>query len=84
AKSTGVPCPREGCSGELMERKSRRGKVFYGCSRYPDCNFALWDKPVAKKCPECGASYMVEKETKKEGRIIKCAQKECGHKEPAA
>ncbi|MCF8036295.1 MAG: type I DNA topoisomerase [Desulfobacteraceae bacterium] len=83
AKSTGVPCPREGCTGELMERKSRRGKVFYGCSRYPDCNFALWDKPVDRKCPECGASYMVEKETKKEGRIVKCAQKECGHKEPA-
>ncbi|MFP4158933.1 MAG: type I DNA topoisomerase [Desulfobacterales bacterium] len=81
ATSTGVPCPEENCSGELMERKSRRGKIFYGCSRYPDCKFALWDRPVDRKCPKCGAAYLVEKETKKEGRFIKCAQKGCGHKE---
>ncbi|MFP4452357.1 MAG: type I DNA topoisomerase [Desulfobacterales bacterium] len=81
AKSTGVPCPAPGCNGELMERQSRRGKVFYGCSRYPDCKFALWDKPVDRKCPECGASYLVEKETKKEGRVIKCVQKGCGYKQ---
>ncbi|MCF8094166.1 MAG: type I DNA topoisomerase [Desulfobacteraceae bacterium] len=81
AQSTGVPCPQEGCSGEIMERKSRRGKVFYGCSRYPNCTFALWDKPVDRKCPECEVSYLVEKETKKEGRVVKCAQKGCGYKE---
>jgi DNA topoisomerase-1 len=81
ASSTGVACPQEGCDGEIMERRSRRGKVFYGCSRYPDCTFALWDKPVARQCPECGASYLVEKETKKEGLVIKCVQKGCGYKE---
>lgn len=81
AKSTGVSCPQEGCSGELMERKSRRGKIFYGCSRYPDCTFALWDRPVDRKCPDCGAPYLVEKETKKQGRVVKCAQKGCGYKE---
>ncbi|MFW5908071.1 MAG: topoisomerase DNA-binding C4 zinc finger domain-containing protein, partial [Desulfosalsimonas sp.] len=81
AKSTGVPCPAPDCDGELLERRSRRGKVFYGCSRYPDCKFALWDKPVDRKCPECGASYLVGKETKKEGLVVKCAQKGCGYKE---
>lgn len=81
ATSTGVSCPEEGCTGEIMERKSRRGKIFYGCSRYPDCTFALWDKPVDRQCPECGAPYLVEKETKKEGLVIKCAQKGCGYKE---
>ncbi|MBS0014700.1 MAG: type I DNA topoisomerase [Desulfobacterales bacterium] len=81
ATSTGVSCPEEGCTGEIMERKSRRGKIFYGCSRYPDCTFALWDKPVDRQCPQCAAPYLVEKETKKEGRVIKCAQKGCGYKE---
>ncbi|MCF8110286.1 MAG: type I DNA topoisomerase [Desulfobacteraceae bacterium] len=81
AKSTGVPCPAPGCDGELLERQSRRGKVFYGCSRYPDCKFALWDKPVDRKCPKCGAPYLIEKETKKEGLVVKCAQKGCGYRE---
>lgn len=81
ATSTGVQCPQKDCSGEIMERKSRRGKIFYGCSRYPDCTFALWDKPVDRQCPECGAPYLVEKETKKDGLVIKCAQKGCGYKE---
>ncbi len=49
-KTTGVPCPN-GCGGEIVERKSRRGKVFYGCSNYPDCDFVLWNKPVAEALP---------------------------------
>ncbi|MFW5957944.1 MAG: type I DNA topoisomerase [Desulfosalsimonas sp.] len=81
AKSTGVSCPASDCDGELLERQSRRGKVFYGCSRYPDCKFALWDRPVDRKCPDCGASYLVEKKTKKEGLVVKCAQKGCGYRE---
>lgn len=81
ARSTGVSCPQPGCTGELMERKSKRGKTFYGCSRYPDCTFALWDKPVDRQCPRCGAPYLVEKETKKEGRVVKCATRGCGYKE---
>jgi DNA topoisomerase-1 len=82
-KSTGVQCPEPKCGGELVERTSKRGKVFYGCSKFPACNFALWDKPVAKPCPHCGAAFMVEKETKKEGKIHKCLNPACGHKEPA-
>lgn len=78
---TGVKCPEPGCSGELVEKRSRRGKVFYGCSKFPDCSFALWDKPVNKKCPLCNSPFLVEKETKKEGKQLKCINKECGYKQ---
>ena len=53
-KSTGVLCPKDG--GDVVERKSRRGKVFFGCANYPDCDFVLWNRPVAEKCPDCGAA----------------------------
>jgi DNA topoisomerase I len=50
----GVPCPEPGCGGDVIERHTRRGRVFYGCSRYPTCRFASWDRPLAERCPECG------------------------------
>ncbi|MDZ7832211.1 MAG: type I DNA topoisomerase [Desulfobacterales bacterium] len=81
APSTGVKCPQEGCDGELVERKSKRGKVFYGCSRFPDCTYALWDKPIPKPCPRCGALFLVEKTTKKAGTVLKCINEACGYKE---
>jgi len=77
----GVLCPEEGCTGEVVEKRSRRGKVFYGCNRYPDCTFALWDRPVNRSCPDCGAPYLIEKETKKEGRLLRCATRGCGYKQ---
>jgi len=80
-KETGVPCPECG-KGQIVERKSKRGKVFYGCDRYPDCGFVLWNKPVAKPCPECKSPYLVEKATKKDGRRLLCEQEGCGHVEP--
>ena len=59
-KTIGVKCPN--CSeGEIVERRSKRGKTFYGCNRYPDCDFVAWGKPIAEKCPECGGSYLIEK-----------------------
>jgi DNA topoisomerase-1 len=79
--STGVKCPENGCDGEIVEKKSRRGKIFYGCNRYPDCSFALWDKPVDKTCPDCKATYLVSKSTKKEGNFLACLTKDCGYKE---
>jgi DNA topoisomerase I len=81
AKPIGMPCPEKGCSGELVERTSKRGKVFYGCSNFPQCNFATWDRPVEKPCPKCGAAFMVEKQTKKDGKIYACQNKDCGYKE---
>ncbi|MCX5750181.1 MAG: type I DNA topoisomerase [Candidatus Saganbacteria bacterium] len=73
-KDTGVACPK--CDGKLVERKSKRGKVFYSCSNYPKCVFALWNRPVAEKCPTCG-SILVEKFSKVKGKTIKCSNEEC-------
>ncbi len=83
AQSTGVKCPEKDCDGELLERTSKRGKIFYGCSKFPKCNFATWDKPIARKCPDCGAEILVEKETKRDGKVIKCLDRECGYSESA-
>jgi DNA topoisomerase I len=80
-KDIGVNCMEPGCSGRIVEKKSKRGKTFYGCSRYPDCKFATWDKPVDKSCPQCGAVFLVEKETKREGLFLKCLTPKCGYKE---
>ena len=79
-EKTGVDCPEQDCDGELVQRSSKRGKIFYGCSRFPDCTFATWDKPVAKECPECGAKFLVEKTTKKQGAFLTCNTKGCGFK----
>ncbi len=79
---TGVACPREGCGGMLAERVSKRGKVFFGCTNYPKCDYVLWQRPVAKPCPECGHPFLLRKELKA-GPILACPQKGCGHKEPA-
>ena len=80
-ETTGVNCPEKGCGGTLVQRKSKRGKIFYGCSNFPNCNFAVWDKPVAKECPECGARFLLEKTTKKQGAFQACHTKGCGYKQ---
>ncbi len=69
---TGVKCPEDGCDGEILERSSRKGKIFFSCSRYPDCKFSLWSKPVNKQCPSCGNAYMVEKSTQAKGDHLYC------------
>jgi len=74
-KSTGVACPKDG--GDIVERKSRRGKVFYGCANYPDCDFTLWKKPIAEACPDCGTPFLLEKITKKAGRQLVCSKEDC-------
>jgi len=76
-KSTGVLCPKDG--GEIVEKKSRRGKVFYGCANYPDCDFTLWNKPLPEPCPDCGAPFLVEKITKRHGRQLICNNEECSY-----
>ena len=82
AKPTGVRCPEKGCDGEVVEKSSKRGKIFYGCNRYPKCSFASWDRPVAIPCPVCGNAYMVEKTTKRDGTLHVCPNRDCRHKQP--
>jgi DNA topoisomerase-1 len=79
--SLGVTCPKEGCGGFLNERRTKRGKPFYGCSNYPKCDFATWNRPVPKKCPDCGSPYLEEKYSKKDGKRNICPNKECGFSE---
>ena len=79
-KTIGVPCPN--CSeGEIVERRSKRGRTFYGCNRYPECDFVAWGKPIPEKCPECGSSYLIEKYLKS-GAIAQCPNGECKYKHP--
>ncbi|ABK61225.1 MULTISPECIES: type I DNA topoisomerase [Clostridium] len=73
-KELDVPCPV--CGGKILLRKSRKGRKFYGCSNYPECNFVSWSEPVKDKCPNCG-SYMVKKQSKSKGNYIECSNKEC-------
>ncbi|MBS1858353.1 MAG: type I DNA topoisomerase [Acidobacteria bacterium] len=80
-KTIGVKCPE--CSeGDIIERRSKKGKTFYGCNRYPDCSFVAWGKPIAEKCPECGSPYMVEKWLKA-GPVWQCPNAECKYKKEA-
>jgi len=73
ATPTGVKCPQ--CQkGNIIERKTKKGKIFYSCSQYPKCKYALWDKPINEQCPRCN-SLLVEK-----GKKIKCSNKECDYK----
>ncbi|HXP83226.1 MAG TPA: type I DNA topoisomerase [Bryobacteraceae bacterium] len=79
-KTIGVKCPN--CSeGEVVERRSKRGKTFYGCNRYPECDFVAWGKPIAEKCPECGSAYLIEKFLKA-GPVAQCPNAECKFKKP--
>ncbi|HAC33399.1 MAG TPA: DNA topoisomerase I, partial [Gammaproteobacteria bacterium] len=80
-KNTGVECPQ--CSkGEILERKSRRGKVFFSCSTYPDCDYAVWNRPVNEPCPECNFPITTIKTTKRAGTERVCPKKECNFSEP--
>ncbi|HEX3554420.1 MAG TPA: type I DNA topoisomerase [Thermoanaerobaculia bacterium] len=82
-KPTGVACPECG-KGEIVEKRSHRGKTFWSCNRYPDCKFSLWKKPVLRECPDCGAGFLLEKVTKKNGTQYVCNTEGCAHVEDAA
>ena len=80
-KTMGISCPRPDCKGELVEKRSRKGKTFYGCDQYPNCDFTAWNKPISKPCPQCGAQYLLEKTTKKQGTVQYCNNESCDYKE---
>jgi DNA topoisomerase-1 len=77
AISLGVDCPD--CGKPLAARRSRKGRTFYGCTGYPACKFASWDKPVNIVCPVCGSKFLLEKVTKTRGTTHKCPNKECAY-----
>ena len=79
--SLGIPCPGDTCAGQLVEKQTRKGKVFYGCNRYPDCKFATWEKPVNQSCPQCKESLLYEKAGRSEQGSIYC--RKCGYSPPA-
>jgi DNA topoisomerase-1 len=71
-----MKCPK--CKeGEVVKRRSRRGRVFYGCTRYPDCDWSTWDTPTTAKCPDCESEIALQKSSKRKGEYLRCAS--CGH-----
>jgi DNA topoisomerase-1 len=78
--SLGIACPKEGCGGYLTEKRSKRGKVFFGCSNYSktQCDFVSWDRPIPKPCPTCGAPFIVQK-VSKAGTRLRCLKPECDY-----
>lgn len=74
----GVNCPK--CGRDIVVRRTKRGRVFYGCSGYPDCDFLSWDRPAGRDCPRCG-TYMVERSARNKGKYLACANEECGYTE---
>lgn len=79
-KDLNVTCPK--CKkGSILERKSRRGKIFFSCSGYPDCDYALWNEPINEPCPKCQWPILTVKNTKRSGNQKICPQAECGHVE---
>lgn len=73
----GVKCPQDG--GDLVEKRSGRGKSFYSCENYPNCKYAVWDKPLPEPCPQCQHPFLVQKYSKKAGVTIQCPNKECDY-----
>ena len=79
--SLGVKCAVDECDGELVQRRTKKGRVFYACSRYPNCTFAIWNKPVNRVCPQCQAPFLIEKFSKQAGTSIQCYQERCDYQE---
>jgi DNA topoisomerase-1 len=72
AVPVGVACPEENCTGQLVEKRTRGGRVFYGCDQYPKCKHALWDRPIPQPCSECGHPFITARQNKKLGAHHYC------------
>ena len=78
----GIACPESGCPGEMVARRSKRGRIFYGCSAYPACKFVAWERPVAEPCPKCGAPFVTERTAR--GRSVRtCVREGCDFRQEA-
>ena len=67
----------------MVKRQSRRGRIFFSCSRYPDCKYAVWNQPTAQSCPKCAWPMLTIKITKKRGKELVCPRQTCGYAEQA-
>lgn len=76
-----IQCPEKGCDGMIVPRKTKKGRLFYACNRYPECKFAMWYMPVDNSCPKCGTRVMGIKNSSKQGPILVCRNKECDFKQ---
>jgi DNA topoisomerase-1 len=76
----GINCPEDGCDGEIVEKRTRKRKIFFGCNRYPKCHFSTWDKPVRKECSSCGAKFLVAKKRKRGGGYLQCINEKCNYR----
>jgi len=83
---TGVTCPKPGCGGQLLEKRTKKGRIFYSCANYPKCDYALWERPLPKPCPQCHAPFVVQKTTRGAEPRARCIAEGCGYEEeePAA
>jgi DNA topoisomerase-1 len=78
----GIKCLEPGCSGELVERRSKKGRTFFGCSAYPNCKFVVWQRPINEPCPKCEAPFLTERVAK--GRQVRtCPRESCDYKQEA-
>ena len=77
----GVKCPQPDCGGDLVQKRTKKGRSFFACSNYPKCEYALWDRPVPKICPTCQAPFLIEKVSKQDGRSVQCRNQDCGYRE---
>jgi len=83
SQEVGLLCP-ECHQAPVVERKGKWGRSFYGCRRYPECRFTAYHRPIAEPCPDCARPYLLEKVTKKEGKVVFCSNEACHFKRQAA
>jgi DNA topoisomerase I len=77
-----MDCPEAGCGGQIVQRRSKRGRTFYGCTNYPTCTFSAWQRPVGKSCPQCQTPYLLEKRSKNAlNAVLQCPSKTCDYSE---
>ena len=77
----GIACPEPGCSGQLVERRSKRGRTFYGCSAYPECKFVVWQRPIQEACPQCQATFLTERIARGGRPVRMCVREGCGFRQ---
>lgn len=77
----GISCPQPGCDGQIVGKRTKKGRTFYGCSKYPGCSFVSWDKPVNRECPQCGGKFLLEKTSRSGEPTLRCPT--CNAKVPA-